>query len=101
MYKNIHIFLGNKNLLSCDQNVWKKLINHYEERGCLRTPEDFPPRSSRTRRQIMEENKEENKRRYGESMFIKGEATSYTGSFDDWQEDRRGRRRRPKNHYEP
>ncbi|XP_045159228.1 helicase with zinc finger domain 2-like isoform X2 [Mercenaria mercenaria] len=88
------IIIGNKNLLSCDQFVWRKLIQHYDNRECVKTPDEFPPRTVRTRLQRMEENIQESERRYGESMFIKGEATSYTGSFDDWQEEGRGRRHR-------
>ncbi|XP_060566279.1 helicase with zinc finger domain 2-like isoform X2 [Ruditapes philippinarum] len=88
------IIIGNKNLLSCDQFVWKKLIRHYENRDCLKTPNEFPPRVVRTRLQKMEEHQLESERRYGETMYIKGEATSYTGSFDDWQEFRGRRHRR-------
>ena len=88
------MYLGNKNLLACDQFVWRKLIQHYENRGCIKTPNEFPPRITRTRLERMEENKLESERRYGESMFKKGEATSYTGSFDDWQESRGRRYRR-------
>ncbi|XP_060554261.1 helicase with zinc finger domain 2-like, partial [Ruditapes philippinarum] len=90
------IIIGNKNLLSSDQFVWKKLIHHYENLDCMKTPNEFPPRVDRTRLQKMKEHKLESERRYGESMYmyIKGEATSYTGSFDDWQEFRRKRHRR-------
>jgi hypothetical protein len=60
----------------------------------MKTPNEFPPRVIHTRLQKMKEHKLESKRRYGESMFIKGEATSYTGSFDDWQEFKGRRQRR-------
>ena len=81
-HKFIFIKLGNRNLLECDY-VWKRLIQHYDQRGCIKTPEEFPPRNIRkTRQQIMEEAQERTYRRYGESIFEKGEATSYEGNYD-------------------
>ncbi|XP_060608013.1 helicase with zinc finger domain 2-like isoform X2 [Ruditapes philippinarum] len=49
------IIIGNRNLLACDC-TWKKLIQHYEVRGCIKTPEEFPPQNiRRSRREIMRE----------------------------------------------
>lgn len=36
------IIIGNKKLLSCDP-VWKKLVSHYEQRKCVKLPNEFPP----------------------------------------------------------
>lgn len=38
----VHCSIGNKNLLTCDK-IWRKLIQHYEARGCIKTPDQFPP----------------------------------------------------------
>ncbi|XP_053394362.1 helicase with zinc finger domain 2-like isoform X2 [Mercenaria mercenaria] len=82
------IIIGNKNLLVCDY-VWKRLIKHYEQRGCIKSAEEFPPKNIRkTRQQIMEEAQERIYRRFGDSIYEKGEATSYEGAIDnDYNED--------------
>jgi hypothetical protein len=56
--------IGNKNLLSCDE-VWKNLIDYYEVRGCILSPDKFPPPFKKTRQQIMEEEFEKHARRFG------------------------------------
>lgn len=53
--------------------MWKKLLQQYEERGCIKTPEDFPPKKG-----IMK-NIMENERRYGDFIYTKGEVTSLEG----------------------
>ncbi|KAL3868506.1 hypothetical protein ACJMK2_041307 [Sinanodonta woodiana] len=35
------IIVGNQNLLQCDE-VWKRLIYLYKQRGCIKTAEEFP-----------------------------------------------------------
>ncbi|XP_045158491.2 LOW QUALITY PROTEIN: helicase with zinc finger domain 2-like [Mercenaria mercenaria] len=37
------MIIGNKDLLICDR-VWKDLIDLYQERDCVKTVDDFPPR---------------------------------------------------------
>ncbi|XP_045159204.2 helicase with zinc finger domain 2-like isoform X2 [Mercenaria mercenaria] len=59
------VIIGNKYVLACDY-VWKRLIQHYKQRGCMKTPEEFPPKNIRkSRRQIMEEARERSRHRYG------------------------------------
>ncbi|KAK3600371.1 hypothetical protein CHS0354_015987 [Potamilus streckersoni] len=36
------VIVGNRNLLQCDE-VCKRLINLYKQRGCVKTAEEFPP----------------------------------------------------------
>ncbi|XP_060566271.1 helicase with zinc finger domain 2-like isoform X2 [Ruditapes philippinarum] len=58
------IIIGNKNLLSCDE-VWKNLIDYYEARGCILSPDKFPPPFKKTRQQIMKEEIQKHARRFG------------------------------------
>ncbi|WAR23847.1 HELZ2-like protein [Mya arenaria] len=78
------IIIGNKNLLACDV-LWKKLVEHYDRRGCVKTPEEFPPSGiKKTRQEMLLEKQANNMRRYGDEMFVSGEgkATDYEGPFD-------------------
>ncbi|XP_052774255.1 helicase with zinc finger domain 2-like isoform X2 [Mya arenaria] len=78
------IIVGNKNLLACDA-VWKKLVEHYERRGCIKSPGEFPPKGAKkTRQEIMRERQAIVRRMYGDELFIsgKGKTTDYEGSFD-------------------
>ncbi|KAK3600373.1 hypothetical protein CHS0354_015990 [Potamilus streckersoni] len=43
------VIIGNRNLLQCDK-VWKRLINLYDQRGCVKTAEEFPPKIARRNR---------------------------------------------------
>ncbi|KAL3868508.1 hypothetical protein ACJMK2_041309 [Sinanodonta woodiana] len=43
------VIVGNQNLLQCDK-VWKRLIHLYEQRGCVKSPEEFPPKIARLNR---------------------------------------------------
>ena len=51
--KHIYIDLyisGNKNLLRCEEKVWKHLIRYYETEKCLVDARYFPPPKKRKRR---------------------------------------------------
>ncbi|KAK3609928.1 hypothetical protein CHS0354_036697 [Potamilus streckersoni] len=43
------VIVGNRNLLQCDE-VWKRLIALYEQRGCVKVAGEFPPKVSRRER---------------------------------------------------
>ncbi|XP_052774243.1 helicase with zinc finger domain 2-like isoform X1 [Mya arenaria] len=78
------IIVGNKDLLACDV-IWKKLVEHYDRRGCIKTPEEFPPKGTKkTRQEILLERQANVLRMYGDEMFVSGEgkATDYEGPFD-------------------
>ena len=88
------LILGNRNLLQCDA-LWRKLVCHYESYDCIKTLDNFPPKHvKKSRRQMMDEHADRIYRKYGESIYERGQATSYEGSFDVKEDDRRGRRRR-------
>ena len=61
---------GNKNLLRCDK-VWGKLLKHYEERGCIKSPQEFPPEKSRQEKMATAIQMSE--KRYGDERFIPGD----------------------------
>jgi len=78
------VCLGNRKLLECDQ-VWKKLVDHYDKRGCIKTPAEFPPKGKQKGRQeLLRERQKRVRERYGDSIFKsgKGETTFFEGSFD-------------------
>ena len=62
--------------------MWKCLISDYEKYGCVKNPEEFPPRK-RARQAIMQRNFERTEQRYGRSMYEPGKATSYEGPMDN------------------
>ncbi|WAR23838.1 HELZ2-like protein [Mya arenaria] len=87
------IIVGNKNLLACD-DVWKTLVEHYERRGCIKSPGEFPPKGAKkTRQEIMRERQAIVKRMYGDELYIsgKGKTTDYEGSFDVPDDERTNR----------
>ncbi|XP_052254570.1 helicase with zinc finger domain 2-like [Dreissena polymorpha] len=78
------VIIGNKNLLYCD-NVWRKLIESYEQRGCVMPADKFPQKGvEKSRLQLLDERTEMNKRIHGDTMFEPGvgKATFYEGPFD-------------------
>ncbi|XP_045159234.2 helicase with zinc finger domain 2-like [Mercenaria mercenaria] len=87
------IIIGNKQLLSCDE-VWKDLIDCYGVRGCILTPDQFPPPFKKTRQQIMAEAKQKHHKRHGDAIFEKGEATSFKGPIDEKPKVFRGFRKK-------
>ena len=59
---------GNKELLQCDE-TWGKFVRHYENCGCIKLPEEFPPKTVRheqTSAAILR-----SERKYGDERFEK------------------------------
>lgn len=56
-------------------------MQHYEASGCILTPETFLLRPM-TRQEILARAQAINIRRYGDTIFQKGQATSYEGPID-------------------
>ena len=75
---NLKIATGNTNLLRCDE-VWGKLVRHYEERGCVKSPGEFPRK--RTRQEKIWANIEKSEQRYGDEIFIKGDLPEDVGPY--------------------
>ncbi|WAR23841.1 HELZ2-like protein, partial [Mya arenaria] len=87
------IIVGNKNLLACDA-IWKTLVEHYERRGCIKNPCDFPPKGvEKTRQEIMRENQANARRMFGEriaKMGRRGNKVGEEGEEDEGEKDYRG-----------
>ncbi|KAH3696710.1 hypothetical protein DPMN_084186 [Dreissena polymorpha] len=77
------VIVGNKHLLRCDK-TWNTILEDYEHYGCVKTPMEFPPPNTRlTRQEIMARARAQSYRRYGETIYERGEATSYVGPVDE------------------
>lgn len=84
LYACVYLCTGNRKLLECDY-VWKKLVDHYDKRGCIKTPAEFPPKDKKkSRQELLLERQERLERRYGDSYFTSGIGTTtfYEGPFD-------------------
>ena len=79
------------NLLRCDE-VWGKLVRHYEERGCVKNPGEFPRK--RTRQEKMLANIAKTEQRYGDEMFVKGDLPEQIGPYMPAAEEQGGARPR-------
>ena len=86
------------NLLKCDE-VWSKLVKHYEERDCIKLPEQFPPK--RTRQEKMQTNIEMSEWRYGDERFIRGELPLELDPYMPAEEERNHQRRGRPHHQRP
>ncbi|XP_052254960.1 helicase with zinc finger domain 2-like isoform X4 [Dreissena polymorpha] len=77
------VIVGNKHLLRCDR-TWNTILEDYEHYGCIKTPQEFPPPNKRLpRREIMAREQAHNYRRHGETIYERGQATSYDGPIDE------------------
>ena len=82
---HVRIAIGNKNLLRCNKVWGMQLVRYYEERGCVKSPGEFPRK--RTRQEKILANIAKTKERYGDKMFVKGDLPEDVGPYMPSEED--------------
>ncbi|KAH3699068.1 hypothetical protein DPMN_074022 [Dreissena polymorpha] len=77
------VIIGNRNLLQCDP-VWRKMIEYYDDGGCVMPAHQFPQQGvEKSRQELLKERRALNRHRYGDTFESGvGKTTFWEGSFD-------------------